>query len=139
MTKMTRAEFMFWVEKMCEELYRNYEDRYFILTKSTYFTVCIDDKTGKVGLARRRNGDTYDSDIGKAIAYARCKGYGVPQIGTFKKLSEMKNGDIFNDNGTKFRFIGACKNYQNDDVFAVQMVDNSRVSTLTHNVSYEVV
>lgn len=138
MTKMTRMEFMVWVTKMCEELYRKYNDRYFILTKSTYFTVCVDDKTGKVGLARRREGDTYDSDIGKAIAYARCRGYGVPQTGTFKKLSEMKNGDIFYDNGTKLRFIGVCKNYQNDDVFAVQIVNNNRVFTLTHNVSYEV-
>lgn len=139
MTKMTRMEFMRWVEKMCDELYKKCDGRYYILTRNTYFTVCVDDKTGKVGLARRREGDTYDSDIGKAIAYARCRGYGVPQIGTFKKLSEMKNGDIFYDNGTKLRFIGVCKNYQNDDVFAVQIVDNNRVFTLTHNVSYEIV
>ena len=139
MTKMTRAEFMVWVSKMCDELYNKFNDRYYILTRGAHFTVCVDDKTGKVGLARCKEGDSYDVDIGRAIAYARCRGYGVPQIGTFKKLSEMKNGDIFCDNLTKLRFIGVCKNYQNDDVFAVQMVDNNRVFTLTHNVSYEIV
>lgn len=138
MTKMTRMEFMVWVTKMCDELYNKFNDRYYILTRGARFTVCVDDKTGKVGLARCKEGDSYNVDIGRAIAYARCRGYGVPQIGTFKKLSEMKNGDIFYDNCTKLRFIGVCKNYQNDDVFAVQMVDNNRVFTLTHNVSYEV-
>lgn len=69
-------------------------------------TVCYDIVNNKVGIAKCHPDDENDFHIGKAIAYARCKGYKVPKQTVYKKLSEMKNGDRFKWSNKKYIFIG---------------------------------
>ena len=93
-------------------------------------TLCYDKKNNKTGIAKRHPNDKDDFRIGKAIAYARCKGYDVPKQAVCKKFSEMKYGDTFKvSTGRKFTFIG--KNPKLTDM--VILMDN-----LTYNVFNEI-
>ena len=46
--------------------------------------VAVDKRTGKTAISRCSYGDTFNSDIGKAIAYARLRGLTVPPLESYK-------------------------------------------------------
>lgn len=92
---MTKVEFEKWVDEMLTE-YRKTAKRFTIAVDDyTGTTLCGDDKTGKCAMARCHPNDNYNYSYGKAIAYARCRGYEIPKLTTYKKLSEMEYGDKF--------------------------------------------
>lgn len=105
---MNKVEFEKWVDEMLTE-YRKTAKRFTIAVNDyTGITLCGDDKTGKCAMARCHPNDNYNYSYGKAIAYARCRGYAIPKLTTYKKLSEMKYGDRFlglSGNGI-YAFIG---------------------------------
>lgn len=73
-------------------------------------TICYDITNNKIGIAKCHPDDENDFHIGKAIAYARCKGYEIPKQKVYKTLSEMKNGDMFYGiTGCRCTFIGENK------------------------------
>lgn len=120
---MTKIEFDKWVDEMGKKfyydnnVYKNYidgrgDDRGVIIMYNF--------KNQKVGIARCHPNDTFVYKIGVAIAYARCKGYEVPKISTYKKLSEMKNGDKFYIDGVEHFFVGkSTALVRNRDYYAI--------------------
>lgn len=100
-----KTKFDIWVDKMIAELNNN-ANRYTSVS-SPDTTFCYDKRTGKIGMARRHPDDKPKFSIGKAIAYARCRGYEVPKQNSFKYLHDMKNGDKFYYFGEKIAvYIG---------------------------------
>ena len=73
--------------------------------------VCIDFEAGKSSIARCSPQDEFDLNVGKAIAYARCRGYAIPKWTTYKAIGEMKNGERFKHNGKIYTFIGYFKEW----------------------------
>lgn len=90
---MTRKQFGEWVVKMVEEYEKDDNILIRLFGSKTY--VAYDFKTQKTSIARCHPKDAFVDEIGRAIAYARCKGYEIPKQSVYKKLSEMKNGDVF--------------------------------------------
>lgn len=71
---MTKEEFSLWVDTMVKNIdYKRYSAYRFDTT-----VICYDKKTRKVGVAMCHPDDNFNMSIGKAIAYARCKGYSIP-------------------------------------------------------------
>ena len=102
---MNKVEFDKWVDKMLTE-YRKTAKRFTIAVNDyTGTTLCGDDKTGKCAMARCHPNDNYNYSYGKAIAYARCRGYEIPKLTTYKKLSEMKYGEKFKVKNDLYEFI----------------------------------
>lgn len=65
-------------------------------------------KKPKRGIAICHENDTFDPEIGIAYAWARYKKEAIPEFTVMKKLSEMKNGDVFfTISGRRYYFIGA--------------------------------
>lgn len=89
---MRRTEFDIWVDKMTREYNRSI--RYYF-HHHCELTFCYDVRTNKVGIARRHPEDRHNEQIGRAIAYARCKGYEIPKQKVYKTLSAMENGEVF--------------------------------------------
>ena len=120
---MKNKGFFDWVAEMVMRIDYERFNTYRPSTGDTNIVICFDNHTGKVGVARCNPSDNFNLDIGKAIAYARCRGYEVPKQTTYKKLSEMKNGDIFKDmQGCRVMFIGKCKSYRGQVQYAVQWI-----------------
>lgn len=92
---MNKVDFKKWAEKMVTEYHK--EVNRFIIAVSDYngITLCGDSQTGKCGMARCHPDDKFNRSYGMAIAYARCRGYEIPKLTTYKKISEMKYGDKF--------------------------------------------
>lgn len=126
-----------WVKEMIEK-YQN--DKNVQIRRYGYKTyICYNRKTQKTGIARCHPGDTFDIDIGMAIAYARCKGYEMPEQKIYKKLSEMKNGDKFCAYGT-YLFIGVCTNFENEIGYCAQNTRTKKFVLLLDNTQeYEMV
>lgn len=105
---MKKAEFNKWVAEMVKRIDYKRFNTYRPAQSDTYIVFCFDNHTGKIGVARCNPSDNFNLDVGKAIAYARCRGYEVPKITTCKKISEMKNGDCFKKTnaGDCYYFIG---------------------------------
>lgn len=103
-----KTRFDIWVDKMIAEFpnSKRYSMVYTIVSKPD-ITFCYDKRTGKIGMARCHPDDKPDYRIGKAIAYARCRGYEVPRQTSLKYLHDMKNGDKFYYFGEKIAvYIG---------------------------------
>jgi hypothetical protein len=106
---MTREEFYKWAKRAYDHAKRN-RSCYIGTIPNSNATICYDTTTGKVGVARCHPDDDFDFTIGVAIAYTRCYDFEVPTIIEMKKLSEMKNGDVFFYDDTEYMFIGeACR------------------------------
>ena len=95
-----------------------------------------------MGIARRHPEDRHNEQIGRAIAYARCKGYEIPKQKVYKKLSEMEEGEIFfsafTDN--KYIYIGKCINFLYNTAFVVQSIRTKTCSIVTNDTrEYEMV
>lgn len=98
-------------------------------------TICYDITNNKIGIAKCHPDDENDFHIGKAIAYARCKGYNIPEQKVYKKLSEMKNGETFKSMyGDTFRYIG-----KNGNAYVSYCLGNEKYRTMPFDVEYEMV
>ena len=130
-------EFKKWATKMFVG-YFNKERYKFIFIDNV--TICYDKRTNKTGIARCHPNDEFKPYFGRAIAYARCKGYEVPKQKTYKKLSEMKNGEVFFSMvGSKYFYIGKCVGYQGNG-YVVQSTSTGKICTLSNgNFKYEMV
>lgn len=106
MEKMTRAEFLIWVTKTADSINR---DKYRVITRDKY-TIVINERNGKVGMARLCPDDEKIRDYGIALAYCRCTGKEFPKLTVHKRLCEMKNGEVFLWRGEKYRYIGKNRN-----------------------------
>jgi hypothetical protein len=130
---MTKREFAKWTQTRTREVAKSV--RYGCTVAKNGTTVCVDTLTGKVGIARLHPDDDYVFETGVAIAYARCKGIEIPKVSTYKKLSEMKNGENFVDMfGDTFRYVAKDK-----DVFVVWNYDFKKYSVMLCDVEYEMV
>lgn len=105
---MNKVEFNKWVDKMLAEYNKTTKRFTMAVNDYTGTTICGDDKTGKCAMARCHPNDNYNYSYGKAIAYARCRGYEIPKLTTYKKLSEMEFGDRFLSTfaNKQYAFIG---------------------------------
>lgn len=142
---MTREEFNSWVDTMIKGI--DYK-RFFTYRLDTTETsgrrivppknrtvICYDEKTHKVGVAICHPDDEFNMSIGKAIAYARCRGYSIPKIDTYKTLKQMKHGDVFAYGGQEFMFIS----YVFDNLYAVYNAEFDTVEKLYNdNSSYRI-
>lgn len=70
-------------------------------------TQIISMRKQKRGVAICHENDAFDPEIGIAYAWARYKNESIPNFTVAKKLSEMKNGDVFITKDRKYVFIGA--------------------------------
>ena len=105
---MTKREFAKWAQARVREVAKS--GRYGCTVAKNGTTVCVDTLTGKVGIARLHPDDDYVFETGVAIAYARCKEIEIPKVSTYKKLSEMENGEMFRDMfGCLCKYIGKNK------------------------------
>ena len=124
-----RTEFYTFIGKMIGEYTRNTCYHFYYHCGVTF---CYDDRTNKVGIARRHPEDRHNEQIGRVIAYARCKGYEIPKQVNYKTLNEMESGEVFFSlRGFKNIFIGKCKNHQDDIVFVTQNVGTGNIFILT--------
>ena len=118
---MNKVEFDRWAWKMLGWKPKHYSCWQI---PNSNIVLCVNQKNGKVGIARCHPDDQFVLTYGKAIAIARCAGKEVPTLTTYKKMSELKNGDTFKyDNNTIYRYIGRI----NDTTFAVVDTFNSRL------------
>lgn len=69
-------------------------------------TQIINMRKPKRGIAICNENDTFDPEIGIAYAWARYKKEAIPSFTITKKLSEMKNGDVFIIGDEKYTFVG---------------------------------
>lgn len=107
---MTKREFAKWAQTRTREVAKSV--RYGCTVAKNGTTVCVDTLTGKVGIARLHPDDEYVFETGVAIAYARCKGIEIPKVTTYKKLSQMKNGEKFVSwYGSIFKYIAKDNDY----------------------------
>ena len=132
--KMTKIEFKKWAREMCKKAETGNIHNVCDIVVRNNVTVCVDSK-GKVGIAKCHSDDIFDYDIGIAIAYARCKGIEVPKVATYKKLSEMKNGEMFKGiTKSIYRYIG-----KNKDAYVAYRLDYKQYYTMPCDVEYEMV
>ena len=62
-------------------------------------TIILDMETGKVGIARCKDGDEFSASIGVGVAWAKLKGEEIPIERTETTIKNLKCGD-------KFMFFG---------------------------------
>ena len=130
---MTKREFAKWAQTRTREVAKS--GRYGCTVAENGTTVCVDTSTGKVGIARLHPDDDYVFETGVAIAYARCKGIEIPKVSTYKKLSQMKNGENFVDIfGDTFRYIAKDKN-----AFIVWSYKQKKYCVMPLDAEYEMV
>lgn len=67
-------------------------------------TIILDMETGKVGIARCKDGDKFSASIGVGVAWARLKGEEIPIERTETAIKNLKCGD-------KLTFFGSTKIY----------------------------
>lgn len=138
---MNKTEFNKWVDKMIQEMAkgRNTERYCYGYRNNTGVFVVGDRRTGKTGMSRKHPDDEFNFNYGLAIAYARCKGYKVPKLTTYKKLSEMEYGDRF--------FLNACSNEIYAfighsfaiDTYIIEKVKDTCLYYLDDDIEYEMV
>ena len=130
---MDKKEFAKWAQTRTKEVAKSV--RYGCTVAKNGTTVCVDTLTGNVGIARLHPDDEYDFATGVAIAYSRCKGEEVPKITIYKKLSEMKNGEIFKGLwGDTYRYIG-----KNKDAYVAYSLQSNMYNIMPFDLVYEMV
>ena len=131
---MTKTEFKKWAREICSKAERGSRQNDCDVVVRSNITVCVDDK-GKIGVAKCHPDDIFDYDIGIAIAYARCKGIEVPKVTTYKKLSEMENGEKFIDVfGNTYRYVA-----KDNGIFVVWNYEHKKYWTMPFDVKYDMV
>ena len=131
---MTRKQFEEWVERML----RGYEKERCLNHCDTRrikdVIICVD-CNNNVGIAKCHPDDEFDALIGTAIAYARMRGFEVPKVTIYKKLSEMKNGEKFKGMfGNTYRYIG-----KNKDAYVAYCLQSNIYNTMPFDLAYEMV
>lgn len=130
---MNKTEFDKWVNKMIQEMAkgRNTERYCYGYRNNTGVFVVGDRRTGKTGMSRKHPDDEYNFNYGMAIAYARCKGYEIPKLTTYKKLSEMKYGDKFlgTFDNKIYAFIG------NSTIYNTYIVENITEKCICYHIN----
>lgn len=131
---MTKNEFKKWAREMCRKAEIGDIPNVCDIVMRSNVTVCID-SNGKIGIAKCHPDDIFNDTIGTAIAYARCKGIEVPKVSVYKKLSEMKNGEMFKGiTKSIYRYIG-----KNKDAYVAYRLDYKKYYTMPCDVEYEMV
>ena len=131
---MTRRQFDEWVEKMVEK-YKSEKFWSACETRTVKDVVICVDRNHNVGIAKCHPDDEFNPFIGTAIAYARMRGFEVPKVTIYKKLSEMKNGERFVDVvGDTFRYVAKDR-----DVFVVWSYEDKKYWAMPFDVEYEMV
>lgn len=88
---MTKNEFEAWVDKAYHDFLRSNRHVYQIFER---IVVVVDRKTGKTATAKCHNDDKFDVNTGIAIAFARIKGWEVPEIDEVVLL-KPRDGETF--------------------------------------------
>lgn len=131
---MTKVQFDEWVAKMVEK-YKSEKFWSACETRTVKDVVICVDRNHKVGIAKCHPDDEFNPFIGTAIAYARMRGIEVPKVTIYKKLSEMKNGEIFKGlYGDIYRYIG-----KNKDAYVSYRLGDKRYCTMPFDTEYEMV
>lgn len=126
-----------WADKMEKERAKKC-NRFLISTAGKNVTYCVDLRTGKSGLARCRPSDAYNSIVGKAVAYARCRGYDIPEWTIYKTMEEMTNGEKFRFNEKIYTFIGYLGRVNNSsDIKTYVISENNNDVTRFMSFPYE--
>lgn len=104
---MTKVQFNEWVERMIRKAKNEQLSNDCEMRTVKDVIICVD-RNRNVGIAKCHPDDEFNPLIGRAIAYARCKGIEVPKVTNCKRLSEMVNGDTFKMkiSGYYYRYIG---------------------------------
>lgn len=108
-------------------------------------TQIINMRKQKRGIAICHENDAFDPEIGIAYAWARYKNESIPNFTVAKKLSEMKNGDVFiTKDGTKCFFVGAHPaNRAMQQCYVIYDMWTNKLETIweqeMHPVKYEVI
>lgn len=113
-------ELLDWVRKTADNINR---DKYRVITRDVY-TFVVNERNGKVGMARLHPNDEKIREYGIALAYCRCTGKEFPKLTVYKRLSEMKNSEVFLWRGEKYRYIG-----KNRDKHVVDLISKSEYLT----------
>jgi hypothetical protein len=97
---MTKKEFKKWVDEMVRKynadfkvLCLNGEGTGYIIEENKI--IVLDAKTGKTGMARCHEDDKFKFETGLAIAYARLKGFEVPEIEEESNFERVEKGKIY--------------------------------------------
>lgn len=134
-----KTKFDIWVDEMIWEYSRS---THYYFHHFYEVTFCYDNRTNKVGIARRHPEDRYNALIGRAIAYARCKGYEIPKQKVYKKLRDMESGEIFfsSFSNNKYVYIGKCINFLYNSACVIQNIKTKSCSVVTFDEKeYEMV
>ena len=102
---MTRKQFDEWVEKMIRRYEEDRSSNNCDTRTVKNVIICVD-CNHNVGIAKCHPNDEFNALIGTAIAYARMRGFKVPDVIIYKTLPEMKNGDIFYYDKERYVYIG---------------------------------
>ena len=130
---MTKRDFTKWAKVRVQRVAES--ARYGCTVAENGTTICVDTVTGNVGVAKLHPDDKYDFATGVAIAYSRCRGEKVPKINTYKRLSEMKNGENFVDMyGCVYRYIAKDR-----DVYVVWDYQTEHYAYMAHSMECEMV
>lgn len=128
---MKMNELLDWVHKTADSINR---DKYRVITRDVY-TFVVNERNGKVGMARLHPNDEKIRDYGIALAYCRCTGKEFPKLTVYKRLCEMKNGEVFLWRGEKYRYIG-----KNCDKHVVDLMPKSMYVTWSESsVQFEMI
>lgn len=100
---MNKEKFDKWAWKMSEWKPKHYSCWQI---PNSNIVLCVNQKNGKVGVARCRPDEQFVLTYGKAIAIARCAGKEVPTIDIEKPVCELKNGDRVRIGNVERIFIG---------------------------------
>lgn len=128
---MNKNELLDWVHKTADSINR---DKYRVITRDVY-TFVVNERNGKVGMARLHPDDEKIRDFGIALAYCRCTGREFPKLTVYKKLCEMKNGEVFLWRGEKYRYIG-----RNGSKYVVDLISKSILSAWNNSsIQFEMI
>jgi hypothetical protein len=131
---MTRKQFDEWVERMLRGYEKDRCSNNCDTRRVKNVIICVD-CNNNVGIAKCHPSDEFNALIGTAIAYARMKGIEVPKVTICKKLSEMKNGEMFKGlYGNTYRYIG-----KNIDAYVSYRLEDKKYCTMPHDLGYEMV
>jgi hypothetical protein len=131
---MTRKQFDEWVERMLRGYEKDRCSNNCDTRRVKNVIICVD-CNNNVGIAKCHPSDEFNALIGTAIAYARMRGFEVPKVTICKKLSEMKNGEMFKSlYGNTYRYIG-----KNIDAYVSYRLEDKKYCTMPHDLGYEMV
>lgn len=126
---MTKEEFNEWVRQMNIEA----DIPYYLVTikdESLGKVIIIDIRTAKTGMSRcNMHYDKFNYNVGRALAYARLKGFEIPKIEEEPKFEEVEKGKKYYSIGesiggkiearwaTECNTVGDMNHFENNNYF----------------------